>query len=164
MKKVIILFVLLLSINLFSQQEKEINKTKFYWGITLGLPNDLNPAICLEKKNFGFRLSGGVWFNKKYGAQLDLFYVFYSNKVFEHQLNLIAGYSHNRAIKSNSFFAYIYGDYNPITSDNLNNSFYIGPAYTISWQGLFFQIAVAIGTGNFQKPKLISQIGYLFLL
>ena len=54
MKKVIILFIMLLSINLFSQQESEINKTKFYWGITLGLPNDLNPVICLKRRIMEF--------------------------------------------------------------------------------------------------------------
>ena len=164
MKKVTILFILLLSINLFSQHVSEINKTKFYWGITLGLPNDLNPVICLNKKNYGIRLSGGVWFNRKYGAQLDLFYIFSANKVFEHQVNLITGYSHNKKINNNSFFASIYGGSSPIFYEELNNSFYIGPAYSISWQGLFLQIGAVLGTGNFKKPKLISEIGYLFLL
>ncbi len=162
MKNFFIFIFVISSFNLYSQQKSDADKLNYYWGITLGLPNDFNLAASVESANFGLRLSGGAWFSGKYGAQLDLSYIFMHNKIFKHELTLIFGYSHNKKINNNGFFAYY--DSSPTFYDKLNYSFYFGPAYSISWQGLLLQIGAVLGTGNFKKPKLISEIGYLFLL
>ena len=163
MKKIIILFLVsIISIKTYSQEIDKQEKIKYYGGIILGLPNDLNPSVGINYKNYVFRLSGGAWFSNKYGAQLDLIYIFSSSKNFQHNLLIISGYSHNRKIINQSFFSMY--DVGGIYYSQNNDSFYFGPAYSISWNGLFIQIGSAWGTGNFEKPKMVSFIGYTFSL
>jgi len=159
--KIYILF-LIFSINLFPQVSSNKEKDlKFFLGLVGGNPINVNPTIGIYWKDYGIRLSGGAWVNNRYGVQLDLTYIFPSKNSIYHQVSLIAAYAHNRKITRNHFFANIYRN-GPPEFEYIHSS-YFGLAYSLLWNGFFIQTGPAFGTGNFEKPKLMIQLGYIYV-
>jgi hypothetical protein len=163
MKTFIMIFVIIFSLKSFPQNSTITVKSKINYllGLALGNPNDVNAVGGLYYKNYGIKISGGAWLIKKYGIQIDLEYVLSSQKDIKHQLSFLFAYSHNYKSSNQSFF-FLKTISEDLAHDKYNNSFYSGIAYSFSWRGFFIQLGPAWGTGNFEKPKLVSQLGYFY--
>jgi len=153
----LILLLIFLTVELFPQEENE--NIKYFLGVVAGSPINVNLTTGLYFKDYCARLSGGVWIYDRYGVQLDLTYVFLSNQSIQHQISLISAYAHNRKYADDNFFYIIY--HSGVEEGDNINSFYFGIAYNFLWKGLFIQAGPAWGTGNFEKPRLTMQIGYI---
>ena len=158
-----IILVIILSIWVFAQESPQLEKenVKFFLGVVGGNPINVNSIVGIFFNNYGIRLSGGVWVYDRYGVQLDLTYVFLSNQSIQHQISLISAFAHNRKYTDNNFFYIIY--HSGPAEDEYINSFYFGIAYNFFWKGFFIQAGSAWDTGNFEKPRLIMQLGYIHI-
>jgi len=159
MKTITFFFILSMGIlaQEFSREEKE--NVRFFWGVVGGNPINVNPTVGLYFNDYWIGLSGGAWIYSRYGLQLDLTYVLFSKNFIQHQLSLISAYAHNRKYTDKNFFYIIYhsaAEYEYI------NSVYFGVTYNFLWKGLFIQAGPALGTGSFEKPRLIMQLGYIY--
>lgn len=153
----IFIIVIILTFGLYPQEE--IENVKYCLGVVAGSPINVNLTTGLYFNNYSARLSGGVWIYDRYGAQLDLTYVFLSADPIQHQVAFISAYAHNQKYAGNNFFYIIY--HGGVEEGDYINSFYFGIAYNFLWKGLFIQTGSAWGTGNFEKPRFIMQLGYI---
>lgn len=152
----IFVLLIILTIEILPQEENE--NIKYFLGVVAGNPINVNLTTGLYFKDYSARLSGGVWIYDRYGVQLDLTYVFLSNQSIQHQISLISAYAHNRKYTDDNFFYIIY---HSEAGYEYINSVYFGVTYNFLWKGLFIQAGPAWGTGNFEKPRLTMQIGYI---
>ena len=153
----LILLLIFLTVELFPQEENE--NVKYFLGAVGRNPINVNLTTGADFKDYGARLSGGVWIYDRYGVQLDLTYVFLSKQSIQHQISLISAYAHNRKYTDDNFFYIIY--HSERQEYEYINSVYFGVTYNFLWKGLFIQAGPAWGTGNFEKPRLTMQIGYI---
>ncbi|OGU37719.1 MAG: hypothetical protein A2315_07740 [Ignavibacteria bacterium RIFOXYB2_FULL_35_12] len=159
----IFILLIILSIGIFPQEspKKEKENVKLFLGVVGGNPIEVNTTAGIYFNNFGIRISGGAWIYSRYGLQLDLTYIFSSKNSIQHQVSLISAYVSNRKLTSNNFFNFIYRS-GPAEYEYIN-SLYFGATYNFLWKGLFIQLGPAWGTGNFEKPRLIMQLGYVHI-
>ena len=153
----IVIVILILSFNIFPQDDI---RNKFFIGIVAGNPINVIATAGVFLKDFGIRLSGGVWLYKRYGIQADYSYILFQDNSFQHRISFFSAYSHNRKVPTNAFFYYVFHTEPEIDFEYVN-SFYCGIAYNFIWKGVFIQAGPAWGTGNFKNARLIGQVGYI---
>lgn len=126
------------------------NSTYPFLGFTLISPGGFNLlAGAYLDPIFGVSIEGGMLPDKMYGAQLNLLINISRKKTLDQNFGLCFGYS-----------------YFDNFSFNENNSYkdweYGGIFYDINYRGVYLQCGISFGSGSFESPQALLQLGYVY--
>ena len=123
------------------RQGKESKDTYGMFGITLLLPGGYNILGGYQFQTFGLRAELGCipYGDGGYGGQVNFLLNLAKSKSFEANVSLAAGFSQM----------------------GNNNFTYAGPCFDLNAGGFFIELGLGFGSGSFQSPQLLFQLGYV---
>ena len=102
---------------------------------------------------FAVRVSGGYWKTRWNGFQGDIGVLLNSSPEFAHGISIVGGvFRVNPLIPDNA----------GVSRETSKMVHYVGAAYDAYLGGLFIQIGLAHGRGDYPDPQLLVQCAYLF--
>lgn len=119
----------------------------FTLGVTIGTPSVINMNLGHMWSTFGVQLSGS-YFGNTYGGQLNLGWKIGDSRNFLHFLFIGGGVS-QITYKDNG-------------TDVSHRWRYGIIGYNLNWYGLFAEIGIALGSGDYTNPQPAAQLGYVY--
>jgi len=117
------------------------------FGLSILSPAGINLIVGYRMGLFGARLTG-MHFGKHYGAQFDLLANLDESGDFIHDLYVGIGMADN--VDFDGGFHWVYHEWR-----------YTAIGYNVSWKGIYANGALSFGSGDYDTPQLIVQLGFV---
>lgn len=126
-----------------------------FYGLTAFCPGGINVLFGQQYRYYGIRFQGGYIPSALVGFQSNILFNISKEQNFESNFSIGVGYINLIDYKSISTY------FGGATNEKEKDFKYAGLFYDANWDGFFMEIGAAVGGGDYLKPQILLQLGYV---